>query len=219
MVLQMNSYISAWDTLADLFVSAAQYPGFVAAEEWRVEAAVALALIQTANDNIQNRRAPPRFEAVHAELVMAANSYDEAVLLVTAAIGSLDASRLPIAQAYILEGNAAMQRALLLLEGLDLQTGAPQMLPTATATPIPEPSQPGKPTFTGGNNSQPFTCSGGCAVAPDPSCNIKGNADSSVYHTPSSRYYERTDVDPADGDRWFCTEEEARAAGYRPPEN
>ena len=113
----------------------------------------------------------------------------------------------------------------------------PNSEPTATPTPTPLPtntplpgSQPPTPTpqmftapsgssATSSGNSQPFTCTGGCTVAPNSSCSIKGNADTGIYHTQSSRYYDRTTVDPADGDRWFCTEEEARAAGLRPPEN
>ena len=51
------------------------------------------------------------------------------------------------------------------------------------------------------------------------SCLIKGNISENgrIYHVPGSRYYERTKIDEAKGERWFCTEEEARAAGWRPP--
>lgn len=71
-------------------------------------------------------------------------------------------------------------------------------------------------------NPNAFICIGGCAEPPDPSCAIKGNVNPStgtkIYHTPASRWYERTDVKPEEGDRWFCTEAEAKAAGFRPPE-
>ena len=48
-------------------------------------------------------------------------------------------------------------------------------------------------------------------------CAIKGNVSSSgrVYHVPGQRDYDRTRIDPARGERWFCTEDEARAAGWR----
>lgn len=74
----------------------------------------------------------------------------------------------------------------------------------------------------GNNNPQAFTCNGGCAISPDPSCAIKGNVNSKkekIYHTPSSRDYDRTDIKPEEGDRWFCTENEAQAAGFRAPRN
>lgn len=48
-------------------------------------------------------------------------------------------------------------------------------------------------------------------------CDIKGNVSSNgrIYHLPGQRYYARTRIDPASGERWFCSEEEARAAGWR----
>lgn len=67
-----------------------------------------------------------------------------------------------------------------------------------------------------------FTCVGGCATPPDPSCAIKGNVNSKgelIYHAPGWRDYNRTDVKPEEGDRWFCTEAEAQAAGFRRPQN
>ena len=48
-------------------------------------------------------------------------------------------------------------------------------------------------------------------------CLIKGNISRSgrIYHLPGQRDYDRTRIDPARGERWFCTETEARAAGWR----
>ena len=50
-------------------------------------------------------------------------------------------------------------------------------------------------------------------------CNIKGNISKSgrIYHTPGSRWYSRTKISPGKGERWFCSEQEARAAGWRAP--
>jgi endonuclease YncB( thermonuclease family) len=51
-----------------------------------------------------------------------------------------------------------------------------------------------------------------------PACRIKGNISRSgerIYHTPRSPWYDATHLDVAAGERWFCTEEEARAAGWR----
>lgn len=54
--------------------------------------------------------------------------------------------------------------------------------------------------------------------APD-QCRIKGNINAKgerIYHTPGGEWYDRTRIDPAKGERWFCTEAEARDAGWRP---
>ncbi|MGJ7921594.1 thermonuclease family protein [Neobacillus sp. LXY-4] len=40
---------------------------------------------------------------------------------------------------------------------------------------------------------------------------IKGNANSKIYHVPGGRYYEST----KDNIVWFCSEEDAQAAGFR----
>lgn len=50
------------------------------------------------------------------------------------------------------------------------------------------------------------------------SCDIKGNISASgerIYHLPGQEYYSRTRVDIGRGERWFCSEEEARSAGWR----
>ena len=54
-------------------------------------------------------------------------------------------------------------------------------------------------------------------IPPDPDCAIKGNITDNgrIYHTPASPWYERTGIRPEEGERWFCSEEEARAAGWR----
>lgn len=49
-------------------------------------------------------------------------------------------------------------------------------------------------------------------------CDIKGNINSKgekIYHIPGGRWYDKTKIDEADGERWFCTEEEAEKAGWR----
>jgi len=54
--------------------------------------------------------------------------------------------------------------------------------------------------------------------APD-GCAIKGNISKRgrIYHTPWSRSYSRTRINTAKGERWFCNEAEALAAGWRAP--
>lgn len=36
-----------------------------------------------------------------------------------------------------------------------------------------------------------------------------------IYHLPGQSFYEETVITPEKGERWFCTEEEARANGWR----
>lgn len=55
-------------------------------------------------------------------------------------------------------------------------------------------------------------------VSPD-GCPIKGNisARGQIYHTPYSQYYDKTRINTTRGERWFCSEDEALAAGWRAP--
>ena len=49
-------------------------------------------------------------------------------------------------------------------------------------------------------------------------CSIKGNISVSgerIYHVPGQKYYAVTRIDTSKGERWFCTEAEARAANWR----
>lgn len=57
------------------------------------------------------------------------------------------------------------------------------------------------------------------AAASSGGCLIKGNISDNghIYHVPGSPSYNSTKIDESKGERWFCTEEEARAAGWRAP--
>jgi hypothetical protein len=49
-------------------------------------------------------------------------------------------------------------------------------------------------------------------------CLIKGNISDKgerIYHVPGGRYYDATVIELSKGERWFCSEAEARAAGWR----
>ena len=49
-------------------------------------------------------------------------------------------------------------------------------------------------------------------------CLIKGNINSKgekIYHVPGQQYYNDTKIEENKGERWFCTEAEAIAAGWR----
>lgn len=68
-----------------------------------------------------------------------------------------------------------------------------------------------------------FLVSGGYTLIPhqlyDPACNIKGNISinsrEKIYHVPGQSFYDDTVISPQYGERWFCTEAEARTAGWR----
>ena len=48
-------------------------------------------------------------------------------------------------------------------------------------------------------------------------CVIKGNISGSgrIFHVPGQENYAKTVISPGKGERWFCTEAEAQAAGWR----
>jgi hypothetical protein len=75
-------------------------------------------------------------------------------------------------------------------------------------------TEPERPTTA----SQTSGCPSGC-TEPKPGCVIKGNVSfdtgEKIYHVPGGRYYDATVINPAYGERWFCTEEEAVANGWR----
>ena len=50
-------------------------------------------------------------------------------------------------------------------------------------------------------------------------CPIKGNISNRgrIFHAPWSQYYDRTRINTAKGERWFCSEAEAIRAGWRAP--
>lgn len=55
---------------------------------------------------------------------------------------------------------------------------------------------------------------------PQAGCTIKGNISrggNRIYHVPGSPSYDATVIDPRRGERWFCSEDEARDAGWRAP--
>lgn len=58
----------------------------------------------------------------------------------------------------------------------------------------------------------------GAEEAAPQGCAIKGNvsANGHIYHMPWSPWYARVRVDESKGERWFCSESEALAAGWRP---
>ena len=53
-------------------------------------------------------------------------------------------------------------------------------------------------------------------------CKIKGNINSKgvkIYHAPGMRSYGVTQINESKGERWFCSTDQAEAAGWRAPRN
>lgn len=64
----------------------------------------------------------------------------------------------------------------------------------------------------------PLILAANAAIPPNPDCPIKGNishnSGNRYYHLPGMPDYEITLIDVARGERWFCSEAEAIAAGW-----
>jgi endonuclease YncB( thermonuclease family) len=81
---------------------------------------------------------------------------------------------------------------------------------------LPPPAKPDAPASNAGTSSASVPAPAG---TPAGKCLIKGNISKSgrIYHVPGSAGYDKTRIDVSQGERWFCSEAEARAAGWRPP--
>ncbi len=56
-------------------------------------------------------------------------------------------------------------------------------------------------------------------ATPAPECLLKGNINArgeKILHSPGSASYDRTVIDPERGEQWFCDEQRALNAGFRP---
>ena len=64
----------------------------------------------------------------------------------------------------------------------------------------------------------PSQCPQGCTTQVK-GCDIKANISENgekIFHTKSDQSYDRTVISPDKGERWFCNDVEAKAAGWRP---
>jgi hypothetical protein len=82
---------------------------------------------------------------------------------------------------------------------------------------IPSPSTT---TYQSSRNEAATTVTSNSDATGD--CLIKGNISSAqerIYHIPGCKSYLKTRIDTSAGERWFCTEDEATASGWRKARN
>ena len=77
----------------------------------------------------------------------------------------------------------------------------------------------GESSFTGQSSDHTSSgCPNGC-TSWKAGCDIKGNKSydtgEKIYHVPGQTFYNETTINSAYGERWFCTEQEAVANGWR----
>ena len=91
-----------------------------------------------------------------------------------------------------------------------------QVLTISGITGAAAESPPEVPAADGGSQDKGPT---GGYVTPPPGCEIKGNISvdeqEKIYHVPGDEYYDETKISPDYGESWFCTPEQAEAAGWR----
>ena len=100
------------------------------------------------------------------------------------------------------------------------KTKAPTLIATARLTKTIAPTETASPipTKTALPEVIVFACPEGCTEQ-KPGCDIKGNisvnSKEKIYHMVGQQNYDQTVISPEKGERWFCTEEEAVANGWR----
>ena len=78
---------------------------------------------------------------------------------------------------------------------------------------VTSPSSTPSPTAT-----EPAPVTTAPAPVQTTNCNIKGNISNKgekIYHVPGQQYYDVTKITESKGERYFCSEAEAQAAGWR----
>ena len=92
----------------------------------------------------------------------------------------------------------------------------PRSNPTGAASATGASPAPSSPSGT----EQPgaSSCPQGCE-RPPAGCQIKGNINlktgDRVYHLPGQMHYDNVTIEPERGEKWFCSEDEALANGWK----
>jgi len=152
------------------------------------------------------------------------------IAIVLVACGRLDDAQVPpaVSQASLptqIVNSAAEARSPTpmprVLATEDLSEVPPQPAPTALDAPATQTRPPRGFADVAPPVRTPLppvagTCTGGCDVPPQ-GCLIKGTLprpDYKVFLLPGQPGYDAAEIDTQKGERWFCTIDEARAAGW-----
>ena len=111
---------------------------------------------------------------------------------------------------YVVEDQAAIALPTVQPPTSPPASPSPRTPPPALGAASPAPTLPPTPPVAAG-------CPAGCVERPA-GCDIKGNVNDRgerIYHLPGGQFYDRTIIDPREGDRWFCSPAEAEANGFR----
>ena len=106
-----NTYGSAFDQIGDLFTAAGSTPTLILTDDWKIQVAVQLALLQAAGNDVRNLQAPPSMQPVQEAFLKAARYYDSATVLIAEGIDDLDAQKLSQAIEQMEAGNQAIDTA------------------------------------------------------------------------------------------------------------
>jgi micrococcal nuclease len=104
-------------------------------------------------------------------------------------------------------------------------TSAPSTVSKSTAVLGTSTSQTNSPTVKPAETAAVTTVSvqptAANTTVSNGDCKIKGNISTSgkIYHLPGCGSYEKTGINLSQGEKWFCTEEEAVSAGWRKAKN
>ena len=130
-----EGYSTALQWMGELFSEASEDTSLLFDEDWRERMVLALALLRASGQALRELTPPAAFAPAHGHLLVAADHYDAAVDLTVDGIDELDADKLTAAQAEMLLGTEAVQRATEALNAV----GEENALPAATNT-LPPPT-------------------------------------------------------------------------------
>ena len=218
-----NTYADALDGLGQQLTDAGENPALIFDQEWIIDTAAIITTIRLNNEEVRTLEPPEQYQPGQALMLEVANHLDVAMDAYIEGIDNLDVDKITQGNEALLLGNQAITNAAQTFAAIRAGTyHSPEAtavpVTTAVSTPLPTLAATAEPPSDATSGGSPFQCDGGCATPPDPSCAIKGNVNSSgerIYHVPGGAFYDRTDIKPEEGDRWFCTEAEAQAAGFR----
>jgi LysM repeat protein len=130
------------------------------------------------------------------------------------------ASRFGTTYQAIMDANGLTSTVIHSGTRLRIRTGEKPLsgaLGTVRSVPSSTPRPPA-PTPTAEATATAHRCPQGCTYHP-PGCDIKGNISMNtgekIYHVRGAEYYDETIIRPEYGERWFCTQDEAIANGWR----